>query len=110
MYMFQLFWEFVIYPLTASGDDKYMDIDHLKDLGRSSGRTMIKTTSGLLGMGPTNTQVDDRVFILKGGRTPFVLRETDEKDEYLLIGECYIHGAMDGKFWDEEKCHNIKLV
>jgi Heterokaryon incompatibility protein (HET) len=110
MYIFQIFWEFVIYPLTASGDDRYMDVDYVRDLARNSGRTMIRTTSGLLGMAPTNTQVDDGIFILKGGRTPFVLRETDEEDEYLLIGECYIHGAMDGKFWNEEKCHNIKLV
>ena len=51
---------------------------------------------GFLGLGLKNTDASDFVCIFLGGHVPFVLRS--QKDgKYQLIGECYVHGVMDGK-------------
>jgi hypothetical protein len=58
--------------------------------------------SGLhIGLGPVDTQVGDKLFFLKGGKTPFVLRATSAEptlngSKYELVGDCYIQDCMDG--------------
>ncbi|KAH3936693.1 hypothetical protein HBI56_092600 [Parastagonospora nodorum] len=66
-----------------------------------------------IGLRPANTQVGDKIFLLEGGKTPFVLRETDHEPtitgpKFEIIGDCYLHGAMDWernpfKYYDWEK-------
>jgi hypothetical protein len=38
----------------------------------------------------------DRVVVLFGAELPLVLRQDDE-GYYQVIGEAYVHGAMDGE-------------
>ena len=35
---------------------------------------------------------------------PFVLRKDVAELEYTLMGECYVHGAMQGELLSEERC------
>jgi hypothetical protein len=51
---------------------------------------------GHLVLGPKVTKVGDVICIFQGGPVPFVLRQLGG-DEYLLVGECYVHGIMDGE-------------
>ena len=71
-------------------------------------RRMLKTDSGLLGLAPRCTQVGDFLAICKGGKVPLVIRPkvratqgSVEILEWELIGESYVHGAMDGSLWRE---------
>ena len=59
------------------------------------GRRMVLTTEGRIGLVPAETQQWDIVCLL-GLDVPFVLRKIDA-DMYIVIGEAYIHGAMDGE-------------
>jgi hypothetical protein len=61
------------------------------------GRQMFITNTGRLGVVTLNChiQVDDEVWILIGGLTPFILRSQDP--DYRLIGPCYIAGRMHGE-------------
>jgi hypothetical protein len=54
------------------------------------------------GLGPQDTQSGDIVCILFGCSVPVVLREFEEEGNHYfkLIGECYIHGLMDGEAFD----------
>lgn len=52
---------------------------------------------GHLGLGPLSMKEGDEIYVLPGSRTPFVLRPTTTK-KYQLIGDCFVHGAMDGEF------------
>lgn len=69
-------------------------------------------------MVPEESLPGDLICILFGGQTPFVLREVEDMSEalreesivaggdgkiYVLIGESYIHGIMDG-----EACDGLK--
>jgi hypothetical protein len=67
------------------------------------------TKMGYIGVGPPDTQVGDQVWILNGGRLPFVLREKESKKytcngslRFSLVGDAYVHGIMDGEFVHSE--------
>ncbi|KAI4122814.1 MAG: hypothetical protein LQ338_005594, partial [Usnochroma carphineum] len=71
-------------------------------------RRLAKTKMGYLGLVPPEADVGDKVFILEGGKTPYVLRQ---KDEYWqLVGECYLHGIMYGEAYDESRCEDVVLI
>jgi hypothetical protein len=60
------------------------------------GRRFVTTEYGYMGLCPSLARIGDKIVILLGGKTPFILRKTGKKG-YRFIGECYIHGMMTGK-------------
>jgi hypothetical protein len=71
----------------------------------------VLTDTGYLGMGFDAAQVGDEVWIISGCPTPLVIRKLGERDEYCLIGETYVHGAMHGEaVTDEVAWERIKIV
>lgn len=66
----------------------------------SKARALFRTKGGFLGLGPLSAQVGDQVWLLKGARTPFILRPVGEC--FQLVGECYVHGIMYGGHPDAE--------
>ena len=63
--------------------------------------------SRYLGLGPAGTAVGDPIFLLTGGETPFVLRWRKHRAlktwlTYEIVGDCYVHGKMDGEVKDED--------
>ena len=55
-----------------------------------------------MGMVPPKSKVGDLVSLLLGAKTPYVLRRSVDKtpgnrDTYVLVGECYMDGMMDGE-------------
>jgi hypothetical protein len=54
-----------------------------------------------VGLGPTDRQVDDELYVLSGGKTPFILRGTGAfstrfgpGSHFKIIGDSYIHERM----------------
>ncbi|KAJ3548372.1 hypothetical protein NM208_g1031 [Fusarium decemcellulare] len=62
-------------------------------------RRFAGTESGLAGYVPMRAKKGDTVVILNGADVPFVLRKKDD-GRYLLVGECYMHGIMNGEALD----------
>jgi hypothetical protein len=61
-------------------------------------RRFCVTEQGRMAIMPPRSKVGDVLCILKGARTPFVLRGSSEKPPvYNLVGCCYIHGVMGGE-------------
>ena len=54
------------------------------------------TKQGRLGLAPRATLQGDLIAIFMGADVPFVLRATGTEG-YELLGECYIHGIMNGE-------------
>jgi hypothetical protein len=64
------------------------------------GRQLFMTSKGYLGVGQERVKADDKICIFLGAAVPFLLREMkDSNGFYQLIGECYIHGIMDGELF-----------
>jgi hypothetical protein len=58
-------------------------------------RRLIVTQKQYLGLTSEHVQAGDIIAILVGGQLPFVLRKVHS--HYILIGEAYVHGIMDGE-------------
>lgn len=63
-------------------------------------RKFFVTEKRYMGIGYKSMQPTDIVCVLFGSKTPFVLRPTSTPNEYLLVGECYVYGLMDGETMD----------
>ncbi|TQV93021.1 hypothetical protein V2A60_003666 [Cordyceps javanica] len=60
-------------------------------------RRVMSTAKGYLGLVPRVAQPGDQVWLFAGGRTPYILRPTNQPGQYTFIGEAYVHGIMDGE-------------
>jgi hypothetical protein len=58
-------------------------------------RSFVITSNGQMGIGPSGTRVGDTVAIVPGSGVPYILRY--QGSSWMLIGESYIHGLMDGE-------------
>ncbi|KAE9380782.1 hypothetical protein N431DRAFT_477654 [Stipitochalara longipes BDJ] len=65
-------------------------------------KKLYRTSKGYLGYGRSSMQAGDEIWMLCGGRSPFVLRPAFEGGKYILIGETYLHGCMEGEMITEE--------
>jgi hypothetical protein len=65
----------------------------------SKNRTFFVTRQGYMGVGPGCLGEQDIVCVFLGGKVPFVLHR--EHSEYLLLGESYVHGIMEGEIMEE---------
>ncbi|CAI6088281.1 unnamed protein product [Clonostachys chloroleuca] len=60
-------------------------------------RAFFMTEKGYIGMSAQGVELDDVVTFLPGARVPFLLRRKKECSTYSLVGDCYIHGMMNGE-------------
>ena len=60
------------------------------------GRVFFTTEAGFIGLAPKAARKGDQVHILLGCQSPMLLRPEDT-GTFSVVGECYIHGLMDGE-------------
>ncbi|KAF3048289.1 hypothetical protein E8E12_011631 [Didymella heteroderae] len=60
----------------------------------------VKDDGSYMGTGPPYAQLGDKVCIIQGANVPFLLRPNPDKNKggYLLAGEAFVLGLMDGEF------------
>jgi hypothetical protein len=64
-------------------------------------RRFVWTNNGFMGLVPKDTKVGDRVCILFGGSVLYILSTHPDSDWLdVCIGQCYIHGLMDGEAFE----------
>ena len=62
-----------------------------------NGRLLAVTKKYRIGHIPTWSQPGDTVAFLLGGEVPVILRRDPDDGKYTFVGECYMHGFMDGE-------------
>ena len=65
----------------------------------SIGSRIFRSKMNFIGTGSNHIQPGDLICVLYGGQTPFVLRREDG-GMFRLIGDCYVHGIMEGEAFD----------
>lgn len=76
----------------------------------SFGREIAVTERGYMALVVPGVRVGDDICVFSGAATPHVLRRdrSDKDDEkYRLVGDAYIHGFMDGKWFNEQPKQRI---
>jgi hypothetical protein len=80
---------------------------------QAAGRLLVRMGNGSLCLVPAETNLGDSIFIVKGGTVPLVIRPAPLKKtgakSWRLVGECYVHDAMDGEAFREVDCVDIHL-
>ena len=95
---------------------KYVTSDNLlkfeKLISAVYAQLLFRTNGGDLGYGPLSTSPGDQIWVLENGRVPFVLRPVADGKNFELLGECYVHGVMDGQLFSKGMpvYENISLV
>ncbi|KAI0097921.1 heterokaryon incompatibility protein-domain-containing protein [Nemania sp. FL0031] len=74
----------------------------------TSHRRLMRTSQWYLGLAPAVTQVGDHVVLIEGLRTPAILRPANKGWEF--IGDCYVHGCMNGEAFRPDLCNEMFLV
>jgi hypothetical protein len=62
-------------------------------------RKLAHTLRGYMGLVPSRARVGDQLCVLFGGQVSYMLRKRKDSS-YEYVGECYIHGLMDGEALD----------
>lgn len=86
------------YTSNISSEDMQLAISFMTAHTTASyGRRFFVTREGYFGLGPFQIRKGDRVVVLCGGKTPYVLRRCRVKGasiEWKILGECYLHGVQ----------------
>jgi hypothetical protein len=59
-------------------------------------------------LGPAEAKVGDHVFVVGGVITPLILRQN--RENYTLVGDSYVHGLSEGLTSAEMTWHIKKLL
>jgi hypothetical protein len=78
------------------------------DAFSATDKFLFVTDSGYFGLAPEGSKVGDAVWIVQGGKVPFVLRSTGRKS-FRFVGEAYVHGRMFGEMAEHAQTHNLPL-
>ncbi|EXF84170.1 hypothetical protein CFIO01_05673 [Colletotrichum fioriniae PJ7] len=61
-------------------------------------RRLFVTNEGYIGLAKLSARVGDEVWVLAGGRVPYVMRPIEDGNRFSLVGDAYVHGLMDGSW------------
>ncbi|KPM42173.1 hypothetical protein AK830_g4379 [Neonectria ditissima] len=84
---------------TANSSSRWYET---KDLPTCLDRCFFMTLDDQFGLCPWSAREGDVIVLLAGGNVPYLLRpveaeESDARDKFELVGECYLDGVMHGE-------------
>lgn len=94
--------------LDGTPDGKVQFLDRVQQViwERKCFSTTMEDGKKLVGLGPPNAEVGHLVCIIFGCSVPVVLKRVGK--DLNFIGECYVHGMMDGEAVDPISKHSAK--
>jgi hypothetical protein len=85
------------HPMHQMNDKLDTFLSRFHDTVRKKARRLMVTEEGHIGVVPCRARPGDVVAILYGCSIPLVLRKDASQDSWLVIGEGYVHGYMNGE-------------
>jgi hypothetical protein len=103
--LYEVFLHFLQGPEFAGANDVELLTQKCHEYATFAGRAWFQrrvciTKNGYVGLVPPFTIIGDVVAVVVGAQTPFIVRPVHggaRESRYQLVGECYIHGIMDGE-------------
>ncbi|KAK5655192.1 hypothetical protein OQA88_6091 [Cercophora sp. LCS_1] len=86
------------YAKTAREKARRRRVVVTEELPMQKGDDPARRSQKLLGLGPEVAEVGDWIVVAEGGCVPLVVRKCEnDESAWRLVGECYVHGIMDGE-------------
>ena len=85
------------HPMHQMNDKLDTFLSRFHDTVRKKARRLMVTNEGIVGVAPCRARQGDVVAVLYGCSIPVVLRGDASQDAWLVIGEGYVHGYMNGE-------------
>ncbi|KAH6672306.1 hypothetical protein B0J14DRAFT_70569 [Halenospora varia] len=103
-----------ISSLSSSNSSSILAQNYINALSTNlQGWRFIVTKLGYVGIAPNLVKVGDVITCFSGAGVPFVLRGCGrigkDREEWRLVGECYVHGIMQGEAYKERETYKIWL-
>ncbi|KAK4448027.1 hypothetical protein QBC34DRAFT_466179 [Podospora aff. communis PSN243] len=73
----------------------------------SVGKTLFATERGYLALASIQVLPEDEVWLVRGCRTPVILSKASQREGYIILGQAYVHGIMNGEVLTEEVQHHF---
>jgi hypothetical protein len=73
----------------------------------AKGRRIVVLDNRYFGLFPAGTRQGDQVWVLDGGRVPYVLRQDCERGVWVLVEEASVHEIVRGEAFDGKKQRTI---
>jgi hypothetical protein len=78
--------------------------DYLQSFTHAANNCTLGVLSeGYIGLLPQRVKIGDIIAIFHGCDAPFVLRPAGAEGHFQLVGECYIHGIMEGEVFGDPR-------
>lgn len=90
------------------GRRKEMTLNFRISLSSLGDRRLVRTEGGHLGLASALAQPGDGVALAKGAKVPLTLRP--QGAQWLLGGDCYVGGMMNGEKFEGDQCGAIWLA
>lgn len=71
-------------------------------------RTLLGMGQGFMGAGLPHLEKGDMIYVLYGGTASYALRPTLVLEEYIYLGDCYVHGQMHGEAMESSQAREEK--
>ena len=73
-------------------------------------RNLYLTQMGSVGLVPKSAVISDKVYMFLGGQVLYTLRpDRSDESRFTYIGECYLHGLMDGEVITWVNCGTARI-
>lgn len=78
--------------------DRYSGFTTTYDIAGKN-RQIFRCQNSMLGNGPRIARSGDQVWFLENLNVPMILRPMETENEFKIVGECYLHGCMNGELF-----------
>jgi hypothetical protein len=85
----------------SGGEKSFVSRTHDTIAPHRMARRLMTARQGFVGMAPARAKDGDAICVLYGCSVPVILRRRDDRERtWEFIGECYMHGFMNGEALD----------
>jgi hypothetical protein len=96
--------------------DNYDWMQHSKNIAVNEqyycfldGRKFAATSSNHFCLVREDVQLGDIIVVPQGAECPILLRPRSD-GQFTFVGDCYVHGIMDGEVWQDKGNHVVEYV
>ncbi|KAI2616091.1 HET-domain-containing protein [Hypoxylon sp. NC1633] len=99
---------YVTHALLFYNRTDQLTLDFRIHLSSLADRRIFRTDKGYIGLGSALAEVGDEVAVVKGAKVPLILRASGS--QWILQGDCFLKGIMQGEAYREDECTRMWIV